>query len=390
MLPDRFNTVVKTFQGLEEVLASEVRKLPVEDIEVLNRAVRFRGNLQTLYMANYRLRTALKVLAEIHQFNAKNDFEFFQGMSGVDWLRYLDPSQSIAVESVLSSDHFTHSHYISLRVKDAIVDQLRDKTGKRVRVDRENPDVKISIYISDNQVGVFLDSSGAPLYKRGYRANQVQAPVNEVLAAGLLLLAGFDGSGALVDPMCGSGTFLIEGAMIALNIDPGVYRNSFGFENWKNFDADLFTDVIEMGEEKSELSFPVIGSDASSKVLLVARDSLRRASLDKKVELHQKKVEEFIPPPVTGWVVTNPPYGERIRVNHIEGFYKMLGDRFKNYYKGYQAWVFSGNPDAMKAIGLHPAKRIALLNGSIPCTFRRFDLYSGSKKQKYQRKPGVR
>jgi putative N6-adenine-specific DNA methylase len=383
--------VAKTFQGLEEVLAREVRSLGVQDIEILNRAVRFAGDLRVLYAANYRLRTALKVLVEMESFTARNDFDLYNGLQKIDWSRILDPSMSLAVECVLNSDHFSHSQFIAQRTKDAVVDQFRDRFRKRPSVDRENPDVRISLHISESRVNVLLDSSGHSLHKRGYRAQLHQAPVNEVLAAGLLLLAGWNGSGNLVDPMCGSGTFLIEGALIAYDIAPGIFRNSFGFEKWKNYDSELFTDVADSVEEKSGFKHKIVGSDKSAKSLLLARDGLHRSFLDKKVELVHEPLESFTPPPGGGWVLINPPYNERLKIEDVIGLYRLIGDRLKQQFQGYQAWVFSGNPDAMKAIGLHPARKFALLNGSIECSFRKYEVYSGSIKAKYRNpvKPGT-
>jgi len=387
MLPAKFPIVVKTFQGLEKILADEVSALNINDVEILNRAVRFKGDMITLYRANYHLRTALKVLVEIESFTARNEMELYQHLQHVDWMKYIDPSNSIAVECVLNSDVFTHSQFIALRTKDAVVDQLRGKTGKRPRVDREHPDLKISLHINDMHVDVLIDSSGKPLYKRGYRLDQFKAPVNEVMAAGMLLLAGYDGSGHLIDPMCGSGTFLIEGAMIAYHLPPGLYRKSFGFERWKNFDSGLFETVQDEVDEIHKIPFKIIGSDRSAKALQLARQSLKHTFLDKKVEIVHKPFEEFLPPEGKGWMITNPPYGERIKIHDIEGFYRIFGDRLKQHYQGYQAWVFSGNLNAMKSIGLRPTKKINLLNGSIPCTFRRFEIYSGSRKSKYQNRP---
>jgi putative N6-adenine-specific DNA methylase len=389
MFEEQFYMVAKTFQGLEEILAGEVRSLEAQDIQILNRAVRFKGDLRVLYAANYRLRTALKVLVEIDTFNAKNDFELYQGIQKIDWMRYMDPGMSMSVECVLFSDFFSHSQFIAQRTKDAVVDQFRDKTRKRPSVDRENPDIRISVHIQDTKVTILLDSSGQSLHKRGYRPQLHQAPVNEVLAAGLLLMAGWNGKSNLVDPMCGSGTFLIEGAMIAYNIQPGIFRTSFGFEKWKNFDPDLFTEVADQIEERSDFKFRIIGADKSAKSLLLAREGLRKAFLDKRVELVHEPMESFIPPAGGGMAIMNPPYDERLKVENISGLYRMIGDRLKKEYQGYQSWIFSGNPDAMKAVGLHPARKVPMLNGSIECSFRRYDMYAGSKKTKYQ-KPVIR
>ena len=384
MLDEKFYIVAKTLQGLEEILAQEIRGLGVQDIEILNRAVRFKGGLRDLYAANYRLRTALKVLVEVETFSARNDFELYQGIQKIDWVRFMDPGMSLAVECVLFSDHFSHSQFIAQRTKDAVVDQFRDRLHKRPSVDRENPDLRISIHIQETRVNVLLDSSGASLHRRGYRAQLHQAPVNEVLAAGLLLMAGWNGQGNLVDPMCGSGTFLIEGAMIAMNIQPGTFRPNFGFEKWKNFDQDLFTDVADQIEQNTGFSHRIVGSDKAVSSLQLARESLHRTFLDKKVELVHMPIEKFIPPENGGMMITNPPYDERLRVENINNLYRLIGDRMKQHYKGYQVWIFSGNPDAMKSIGLHPARRIPMLNGSIECTFRKYDMYEGSKKAKYQ------
>ncbi len=385
MFEERFYMVAKTFQGLEEVLAREVRGLGAQDIQILNRAVRFNGDLKILYSANYRLRTALKVLVEMESFTAKNDFELYNGIQKIDWTRYMEPSMSMAVECVLNSEYFSHSQFIAQRTKDAVVDQFRERFRKRPSVDRENPDVRISMHIQDSKVNVLLDSSGYSLHKRGYRTALHQAPVNEVLAAGLLMLSGWNGSGNLVDPMCGSGTFIIEGALMAYNIPPGIFRKSFGFEKWKNYDPVLFTDVADSVEENNSFNYRIIGSDKSGKSLLLARDGLNRSFLDKKVELVHEPLETFVPPHNGGWAIMNPPYDERLRLENITGLYRLIGDRLKQHYQGYQAWIFSGNPDAMKAVGLHPAKRIPLLNGSIECSFRRYDVYPGSIKSKYNK-----
>jgi putative N6-adenine-specific DNA methylase len=389
MLKENFYIVAKTFQGLESVLAHEIRGLEVQDIEILNRAVRFKGDLKTLYAANYRLRTALKVLVEVDSFNARNDFELYQGLQQIDWVRFLEPSMTIAVECVLYSDTFSHSQFIAQRTKDAVVDQFRERTGKRPSVDRDNPDLLISILIQETKVNVLLDSSGTSLHRRGYRSQLHKAPVNEVLAAGLLMLAGWNGQGNFVDPMCGSGTFLVEAAMIAYNIPAGTFRTSFGFERWKNFDPDLFTEVADQVEQNDGFNHRIIGSDKSAKALLLARESVHRAFLDKKIELVHEPMEKFIPPAGGGLMVTNPPYDERLRVENITGLYRMMGDRLKQCYRDYQVWIFSGNPEAMKSIGLHPSRKIPLLNGSIECSYRKYDMYEGSRKTKYQ-KPIVR
>ncbi len=377
---DNTPVIIKTFSGLEDVLAQECRQLGFKDIEILNRALKFKADLRDLYRANYFLRTAIKVLVPVFKFNAKTDDELYAGIKKFDWTTIMDSSMTLAIEVVLHSHFFTHSLFIAQRTKDAIVDQIRDKTNRRPRVDLENPDVRVSLHITEDAIQVFLDSSGDPLFKRGYRIGMHQAPLNEALAAGLLLLAGWNGNGNLVDPMCGSGTLLIEGAMIAHGLPPGMYRESFGFEKWKDFDADLFNEVTEEEYKVRKFTHKIIGGDILSKNILISRENLHRSSLYKKVELVNQPMEEFVPPEGGGWVVTNPPYGERLKTPMLEKLYGDLGTRFKHHYPNYQAWVFSGNPIAMKSVGLKPTYRKNLLNGDIACTFNKYDLYEGSKK----------
>lgn len=372
--------VIKTFQGLEEVLAKECRDLGFQDIEVLNRAVRVPMSKQEMYRANYFLRSAIKVLVPLAEFKAKNEQELYDGIKKTDWIQVLDPGMTLAVEVVLFSNYFTHSKFIAQRTKDAIVDQIRDQVKRRPRVDLEDPDVKISLHIDEDEIGVFLDSSGDPLFKRGYRIGLHQAPINEALAAGILLLAGWKGQGNLVDPMCGSGTFLIEGAMIAHGLPPGMYREKFGFERWKDFDQDLFDDMTEFELDVKPFAHTIVGSDIDAKNIRIARENLHRASLFKKVELENLPMEEFKPPKGGGMVVTNPPYGERLTSPRLIQLYTDLGSRFKHHYPNYEAWVFSGSIAGMKSFGLKPAVRYRMLNGSIPCTLTSYQLYKGSKK----------
>jgi len=374
------NIILKTYQGLEEVLAKECKQLGFRDIEILNRAVSIRGGIAELYRANYFLRTAIKVLVPVFEFTAKDEEQLYEGIKKFDWIELLDPSMTLAIECVLYSTLFTHSKFIAQKTKDAIVDQIRDRTKRRPRVDIEDPDLKISLHIAEDKVQVLLDSSGDPLFKRGYRIGLHQAPLNEVLAAGLLLLAGWDGTGNLVDPMCGSGTLLIEGALIAHGLPPGMYRTKFGFENWKNFDADVYADVVEEEYAIPKFQHTILGGDILAKNIKIARENLHRSSLYKKVELVHQPMEELQPPSGRGWLITNPPYGERLKSHDLVRLYNQLGSRLKHHYGGYQAWIFSGSPIGVKSIGLRPSVKRKLLNGAIPCTFNKYDLYEGSLK----------
>ena len=372
--------IIKTFQGLEDVLAQECRQLGFKDIEILNRAVKINADQRDLYRANYFLRTAIKVLFPVFNFKAKNDDELYAGIKSFDWTELIDSSMTLAIEVVLHSKYFTHSKFIAQRTKDAIVDLIRDKTNRRPRVDLDDPDIRVSLHITEDAIQVFLDSSGDPLFKRGYRIGLHQAPLNEVLAAGLLLIAGWNGKGNLVDPMCGSGTLIIEGAMIAHGLPPGMYRESFGFEKWKEFDADLFDEITDDDYGVPKFSHKIIGGDISAQNIRISRENLHRSSLYKKIELVNEPMERFVPPEGGGWVITNPPYGDRLKAPMLTQLYSDLGSRFKHFYPGYQAWVFSGNPLAMKSVGLRPSFRKNLLNGAIPCSFNKYELYDGSKK----------
>ncbi|MBT4400956.1 MAG: RNA methyltransferase [Bacteroidetes bacterium] len=381
MVLENSELIIKTFQGLEDVLAQECRQLGFRDIEILNRAVKINGSLKDLYRANYFLRTAIKVLVPVFSFSARNDEELYDGIKKYDWLDVLDPSMTLAIECVLHSEFFTHSKFIAQKTKDAIVDQIRDRTKRRPRVDLENPDFRISLHITEDKIKVFLDSSGDPLFKRGYRIGLHQAPLNEVLAAGLLLIAGWKGKGNLVDPMCGSGTLLIEGAMIAHGLPPGMYREKFGFEVWNGFDQDLYSDVTEEDYHHDKFVAKIVGGDISQKNIRIARENLHRSSLFKKVELVNEAMETFVPPSGGGWMVTNPPYGDRLKMPEINNLYGSLGSRLKHFYKNYQAWVLSGNMSALKNVGLRPSFKKNLVNGSIPCLYSKYDLYEGSLKQ---------
>jgi putative N6-adenine-specific DNA methylase len=380
MKVDHLPVIIKTFQGLEEVLAKECRQLGFQDVEILNRAVRINAQLKDIYKANYHLRTAIKVLVPVFSFEANNEDLLYQEIKKFDWTELIQPGMTLAIEVVLFSKLFTHSLFIAQRTKDAIVDMIRDKTGKRPRVDLEEPDVKVSLHIQENLIQVFLDSSGDPLYKRGYRIGLHQAPLNEVLAAGILLLAGWKGQGNLVDPMCGSGTFLIEGAMIAHGLPPGMYRPNFGFEKWLNFDQEIFDDIMDEEPVSKPFEHSIIGGDILAKNISISRENLHRSSLYKKVELIQTPMQEFVPPEGSGLVVTNPPYGERLKPANLSQLYSELGTRLKHFFGGYEAWIFSGSELAMKSFGLKPEKKIRLLNGAIPCTLNKYQLYKGSRK----------
>ncbi|MDR3272521.1 MAG: THUMP domain-containing protein [Flavobacteriaceae bacterium] len=380
--PETFRIQAKTFFGLENILAQELKQLGAANIEIKNRAVEFWGDLGFLYKANYSLRTALKILLPIHSFQAKNERIFDREMQTFAWEKYLLNTQTFSIDATVYSDYFPHSQYIMLKMKDAVADRFRQKFGKRPDVETANPDVRFHLHISDDEVTVSLDSSGEPLFKRGYRKAHFEAPINEVLAAGLLRLANWEGRGNFLDPMCGSGTLLIEAAMMALNIPPQLHRKYFGFMNWRNFDLDLFNKIKATRLEKvGEFDGKIIGYDTSATALNAARKNIETADLQdfievRKQDFFQSEKELF---PVL--VVFNPPYDERLTIDE-EDFYKQIGDTLKSKYKNTLAWFITSDIEAYKKVGLRPSRKIKLYNGKLECRFFQYDIYEGSKKTK--------
>lgn len=370
----------KTFYGLEDVLVQELKQLGASQIVKKNRAVEFLGDLGFLYKANYSLRTALKILVPIHHFKAKNETIFEKEINKIPWENYFFNSQSFAIDATVYSDYFKHSQYIMLKMKDGIVDRFRKKFGKRPDIERFNPDIKFHLHISNQEVTISLDSSGYPLFKRGYRKSHFEAPINEVLAAGLLNLAGWDGKGNFLDPMCGSGTLLVEAAMIALNMPPQLHRKQFGFMNWKNFDLELFNKIKDIRINRiKDFSGKIVGYDISDKALVSAKNNIEAADLSEFIELKNQdfftsQKEQF---PLL--VVFNPPYDERLSIT-TDHFYKNIGNTLKNNYKNTLAWFITSDLEAYKKIGLRPSRKIKIYNGKLECRFFQYDIYEGSKK----------
>lgn len=376
--------VAKTFYGLEEVLARELKELGAENIELQNRAISFTGDQALLYRSNLCLRSALRILKPLQKFTSRNEWDLYNGAQKIDWSRYCDADSTIAVSAVVNSPHFTHSQYVSQKIKDAVVDQFRTLCGRRPSVDVLNPTLRLHVYISDETCTLSLDSSGDSLHKRGYRLEGRDAPLNEALAAGLILLTGWHGQSNFIDPMCGSGTLVIEAAMIAYNIPPGLNRD-FGFMRWKDFDGQLWERVRQNASEKiADFKHQIIGSDISREAIALARKTLERAHLSGKINLAVTPFETQRPPSSGGVLVMNPPYGERMKKADIVEFYKMIGDHLKQHYTGYDAWILSANREAIKHLGLRPSKTVTVFNGGLECKFQKFTLYKGSRKSKYQ------
>jgi putative N6-adenine-specific DNA methylase len=379
------NFIAKTFFGLESVLFNELKELGASNVCISNRAVTFSGNKEMLYKANFYLRTAISILKPIVTFKASNEEELYAQVKKVDWEKYFTLKQTFAIEPTVYSPIFKHAQYASLKTKDAIVDQFRERSGKRPFVDPENPDVLINLHISDTSCTLSLNSSGEPLFKRGYRSATQEAPINEVLAAGLILLSGWSPDRNFIDPMCGSGTLLIEAALIANKIPPGIFRRHFGFENWPDFDNEIFNKISSEDEDVKKHTLPkgkILGLDISAKAISVARNNINNASLQNAIELDVCDFIDYLPVFDSGVIITNPPYGERLKNDNIILLYEAMGDTLKKKYKNFDAWIISSNIDAVKSIGLHPSKKIKLKNAALDCTFNQYQIYEGSKKIK--------
>jgi len=375
----KFKLVAKTLAGLENVLADEIRALGGESVLVERRAVSFIGDQEMMYKANFHIRTAIKILKPIAEFEVTNRDELYDHAKEIPWTNYLALGKSFAIDATVQSEMFVNSMFASLRVKDAIADQFREATGKRPSVNSDDPDIRINVHLMNNHCTLSLDSSGDSLHKRGYRIGQGEAPLNEVLAAGMILLTGWHGEKDFLDPMCGSGTLLIEAAMIAKGIPPGMYRKSFGFEQWPDFNEKLFAEIYN-GEYEKEFEGKIYGSDISPMDIALAKANVKNASLSKVIEL---QVQDFInsePPFANGIIITNPPYGERMKPQSITELYSSVGNTLKNKFAGFEAWIITSSEDGLKSIGLKPAKKIDLFNGALACSFRCFELFRGSHK----------
>lgn len=383
-----FSMLAKTFKGLEEVLAQELIELGANDVLIERRAVSFRGDKALLYRTNFALRTAIRILVPIASFKAKDTDALYNQLRKLNWSQYMTVDSTFAIDATVYSESFRNSRFVTYRVKDAIVDYWQEKASKRPNVQVEKPDLLINIHIANEQVTLSLDSSGESLHKRGYRVATTEAPINEVLAAGMLLMAGWQGQSDFYDPMCGSGTLLIEAALIARNIAPGVFRSSFAFEKWPDFDAELWSDIYNDDSREKEFNHKIYGSDASFYAIQQAAKNIKSAGVQKDVELKQIRIEEIkisnIQSPITNpspLVMMNPPYGERLKSNkEMEDLYSAIGTALKHQFTGATAWIISSNAAAMKCIGLKPSKKYHLLNGELDCQYNKYELFQGKRK----------
>ncbi len=376
-----FEMIAKTFKGLEEILANELISLGANNVQIGRRAVNFTGDNTLMYKANLHLRTASRILKPLHTFRAQDADEVYEAVKKMNWAQYMNADQSFAIDSTVFSDTFRHSRYVTYRVKDAIVDYFREKENKRPNVKVTSPDLYINVHIANETVTISLDSSGESLHKRGWRDAQTTAPINEALAAGLLLIAGWDGTKDLVDPMCGSGTFLVEAAMIALNIPPGIYRQGFAFEHWNDFDADLFDELYNDDSAEREFRHHIYGSDSSFYAIKAAEKNIKSAGLQKYISVRQAPLQTLQAPSSNCLLLSNPPYGERIEPADIFKLYSEIGTLLKHQFAGNTAWLISSNEDALKHIGLKPSKKIKMLNGDLDCLFVKYELFKGEHKE---------
>lgn len=379
-----FQMLAKTFKGLEDVLAKELIELGANNVQIQRRAVAFSGDKRMLYTANFCLRTASRVLVPIATFKAKKTDEIYEQVKQVDWAQYMNTRTSFAIDATVYSDLFRHSQFVTYRVKDALVDWWMEHGGVRPNVQLTNPDLYLNVHIAGDMVTLSLDSSGESLHKRGYRVANTQAPINEALAAGMLLLAGWNGQSDFYDPMCGSGTLLIEAALIARNIAPGIYRKGFAFEKWADFDADLFEDVSSDDSRERDFSHKIYGSDAGFYAMQVAMKNVQSAGLQRDIEVKQIRIQELkLAEKNTegALIMINPPYGERLAQDRdVLRLYQDMGTTLKHQFSGATAWIISSNEEALKCIGLRPAKKIHLVNGDLECLFNKYELFKGDRK----------
>ena len=384
MKEKNFYMLAKTMYGLEEVLANELKNLGAQNIKIQNRAVSFKGDTGFMYKANLNLRTCLRILKPIQTFQAHNKEELYKNILKINWEKYLDLENTFATHATTNSETFNHSKYASLLVKDGIADYFRNKYEKRPNVDPEDPDITINLHINKHTCTVSLDSSGESLHKRGYKIDTIIAPMNEVLASGLILLSGWNKKDNFHDPMCGSGTLLIEAAMIAYNIPANIFRNKFGFENWKDFDAELFEKIKDVSLDKEvDFNGTITGGDNFQKAIRTTRKNIENALMFENIKV---KNEDFFETSIqeNSFVIFNPPYGERIELG-INEFYEKVGDSLKNNYKNCTVWIISSDLENLKMIGLKPTQKINVMNGNLKCSFREFKIYEGSKKSKFKK-----
>ncbi|MEM1238315.1 MAG: THUMP domain-containing protein [Cyanobacteria bacterium P01_H01_bin.26] len=376
---DCFATVAR---GLEELAAQELEQLGADGVEPGFCGVGFRCDRKRLYTINLWTRLCFRILVTVAHVPCRDSDTLYRSIQGIDWEQYLSPEQTLAVKATGKNDRLNHSHFTALQVKNAIVDQQQDRFGQRSDVDTEIPDVQINVHINDSRATVSLDSSGSSLHRRGYRPAMGVAPLKESLAAALVQLTGWSGDVAFLDPMCGSGTLPIEGVLQTLNIAPGLFRDEtsqgFGFQTWPDYDDALWQSVVAAAKkrQRSELGVPVTGYDLDLEILANARTNADNSGIGEHIEFNYADFADIEAPTDSGILICNPPYGERLgHSENLAPFYKLMGDILKQRFKGWTAYILSGNKALTKRIGLRTAKKMPIYNGSIPCQFLKYELY---------------
>ena len=367
-----------TAKGVEDLLADELKALGISVESVERGGVRFSGGMESCYRANLWLRTASRVLMPLIEFPCESPRALYEGVREVSWNDLMTPEMTLAVDCNLRDSAMTHSGFVALKTKDAIVDTIRDRCGRRPDVDTRDPDLRVNVHLVKNRCTVSLDSSGTPLDRRGYRLDRNEAPLRETLAAAMVMLSGWDGNSPLVDPMCGSGTIPIEAALMASHRAPGLTRQGFGFHRWPGFDVGLWETLVKEARETAEDSLPsgITGCDTSQKSLSLALQNAERAKVAKMIAFERKDLADFTPPPSAGMIILNPPYGRRLGEEEgLKPLYKLIGDVLKKRCTGYTAYLLTGSSDLAKCVGLRASRRIVLFNGPIECRLLKFDLY---------------
>ncbi|MBR7012620.1 MAG: RNA methyltransferase [Muribaculaceae bacterium] len=378
MMTDKFDMVAKTFLGLEGVLADELRALGAEGVTEGNRVVYFKGDKEMLYRANFACRTAVRILKPFITLSSTSADDLYEQLKTFDWEQLMTVNTTFAIDATVYSENFNNSRFVTYRVKDAIADYFNEKYGKRPSIRVSNPEIRFDVHISGREVTLSLDSSGDPLFKRGWRVAQTDAPINEVLAAGIILLSGWDGKTDLIDPMCGSGTFLIEAALIAANIAPGVYRDNYAFQQWPDYDEELFNSIYNDDSKEREFTHKIYGSDIEGKAIAIARANVKNAGLIKYIELERRDFNDIEQVPASGTLISNPPYGERLNVEDIDQFYRDLGSKLKHTFRGYNAWFICYDKEQYFKIGLKPSVKYALNNGGLDCELLQYVIFEGA------------
>ncbi len=373
-----FELIAKTFMGLEPVLARELEGIGAKGVRAGRRMVSFRGDKEMMYRANFLLRTAIRILKPIARFKANSADEVYQAVKAIDWSMHIGPRQSFAVDSVVYSEEFRHSKFVSYKVKDAIVDQFRERTGARPNISVTNPDIRLNMHIAEYQCTLSLDSSGESLHRRGYRQESVEAPLNEVLAAGMILLSGWKCDCDFIDPMCGSGTLPIEAALIARNMAPGLFRKEYAFERWSDFDGDLFDAIYNDDSAERDFAHHIYGYDIDACCVQKARLNVRAAGMSRDVTIERADFQDFRQPGEKALMVTNPPYGERISTPDLLGTYRMIGEVLKHNFTDNEAWILGYRQECFDMIGLKPSLKVPLYNGPLECEFRKYQIFHGN------------